>query len=188
MSMISKVEFNIQSAWLVYREKVPTNPTRVIQNSQKNSKGSHWKRWASHNTNARRLVIERAVSVDSYWGTDEPNISSIGRALPQTSLCSWTNDTYMIYFIHRRLRFDSRRLHPARRYLAMLSEKLFRRTNLWPTDSCVLFQNEHKFPQTSFSSGSDQYGSDKPGHLPGAAGHEEGLWHIMIWALIAWHV
>ena len=63
------------------------------------------------------------------------------------------------------------RPHPARHHLAMLSEKLFRRTNLWPADSCVLFQNEHKFPQTSFSSGSDQYGFDKPGHLPGAAGH-----------------
>lgn len=65
-----------------------------------------------------------------------------------------------------------------------LSEKLFRRTNLWPADSYVLLQNEYKFPQTSFSSSSDQYGADKPGHLPWAAGHEEGLWHITIWALI----
>lgn len=112
----------------------------------------------------------------------------VGSGWSQTSLCSSTNDTWMIHFTHRKPRFVSPRLHLARHHLAMLSAKLFRRTNLWPADSCVLFQNEHKFPQTSFSSGSDQYGPDKPGHLPRAAGHKEGLWHIMIWALITWHM
>lgn len=70
---------------------------------------------------------------------------------------------------------DSYPLHPARHCLGMLQEKLFFFQIFGTLTAVSPSKMNTNSPQTRVSAGSDQYGSDKAGHLPGAAGQKEGL-------------
>lgn len=131
------------------------------------------------------VITSKGLVIYSRWCsvsiTNDPNMCE---ALCPTSL--WENDAYMTHFTCRKPGLDCTRLHPVRQHLGMLSEKLFLQYGpLTAMSPSKMYTNSFR---PASPSGSDQYGSDKPGHLPGAAGHEEGLWHITIWALITCHM
>lgn len=116
-----------------------------------------------------------------------PNDPNMCEDLCPTSL--WENDAYMTHFTCRKPGLDSTRLHPVNNNIQGCCQKSsFYRLIYGPLTAMSPSKMYTNSFRPASPSGSDQYGSDKPGHLPGAAGHEEGLWHITIWPLITCHM